>query len=503
MTNIFSSTRSVRFAAHRPLILPSALTAGAVLILSGQIAQAQPLLAGERTYDQRDKGKGTKTSDDESYTERSSMGTSRSTMSSSVEIVPTPQSMSQAMSQPLRNRRVMMVLPLRTGENWKAAPDFTQSFVRQTDLALRRALANTGRFTTLEVRRFNPVLMRAVQDGVATSDDLDTLLSTPTTPNASLFLSKITFDKAPLHVFTEPAVIGSFVLESMAVTDRSVSVKVTGRMYSADGQTALRSLSATTTVPLAVASGDILASASTAAMTAIDRVVTELLRTPTEAEIVSGEAASVATTTTVTPVEVPVTTASGTVLPGTPIQGSTTRSTGTPATNNNGTGQPTASTPVSGVISTVTEVPPAETFPVAPSTTTDATDTTAATTTDTTVTPSVDGSTTDTTVTDPTSGTSGTPSDAFPDMSAGAAISNNETSSATTSDSATKDSTATGKAAAQGKTLPTPTDNAATDGTTSDGAASEGTVGAMSTESHGQRAPNSVPSNDDELGFEN
>lgn len=499
MTNIFSSTRSVRFAAHRPLTLPSALTAGAVLILSGQIAQAQPLLAGQKTYDQRDKGKGTKTSDDDGYTERSSMSTSRSTMSSSVEIVPTPQSMSRAMSQPLTTRRVMMVLPLRTGENWKAAPDFTQSFVRQTDLALRRALANTGRFTTLEVRRFNPVLMRAVQDGVATSDDLDTLLSTPTTPNASLFLSKITFNKAPLHVFTEPAVIGSFVLESMAVTDRSVSVKVTGRMYSADGQTALRSLSATTSVPLAAASGDILASASTAAMTAIDRVIAELLRTPTAAEMVSGEVAPVATTI-VTPVEVPVTTASGTVLPGRPIQGSTTRPSGRPATNNNGDGQPTASMPVSGVISTVTEVPPAETFPVAPSTTTD---TTAATTTDTTVTPSVDGSTTDTTVTDPTSGTSGTPSDAFPDMSAGAAISNNETSSATTSDSATTDSTATGKAAAQGKTLPTPTDNAATDGTTSDGAASEGTVGAMSTESHGQRTPNSIPSNDDELGFEN
>jgi hypothetical protein len=492
MTNIFSSTRSVRFAAHRPLILPSALAAGAVLILSGQIAQAQPLLAGEKTYSQRDKG--TKTSHDESYTERSSMGTSRSTMSSSVETVPTPQSMSRAMSQPLRNRRVMMVLPLRTGENWKAAPDFTQSFVRQTDLALRRALANTGRFTTLEVRRFNPVLMRAVQDGVATSDELDTLLSTPTTPNASLFLSKITFNKAPLHVFTESAVIGSFVLESMAVTNKSVSVKVTGRIYSADGQTPLRSLSATTTVPLAAASGDILASASTAAMTAIDRVIAELLRTPTEAEMVSGEAAPVATTI-VTPVEVPVTTASGTALPGTPIRGSTTHSPGTPATNNNGTGQPTASIPVSGVISTVTEIPPAETFPTAPSTTAD---TTAPTSTDTTVTPSIDGATTDTTVTDPTSGASGTPSDAFPDMSAGAAISNNETATSTS-----ENSTATGNAAAQGKTLPTPTDNAATDGTTADGAASEGTVGAMSTESHGQRTPSTIPSNDDELGFEN
>ena len=490
MTNTFSSTRSARFVARRPLLLCAALTTATVLILSGHIAQAQPLLAGQKPYKDRDKEMST--SEDEGYTDSSSTRTrtTRSTMYPAVQPMPTSQAMAQAMSQPMRSRRAAMVLPLRTGENWKAAPEFTQPFLRQMDVALRRALSNTGRFTTLEVRRFNPVLMRAVQDGVATSDELDTLLTQPTTPNASLFLSKITFNKAPLHSFSEPAVIHSFVLENMAMTDNSLSVKVTGRMYSSDGQTALRSLSATSTVPLGTAGVDVLASASMAGTSAIDRIIAEFLRTPTESEMILGEATPAATTTTTTTVETVQTTTSGIVLPG------------TPAKNNNGTVQPTTPMAAPVNITTVTEIPPAETFPAAPSST-DATDTTAAIGTDATVTSGVDESTssttTDTTVSDPamSGDAAGSTSDAFPDTDAGAA-----TSGGGTTDSSTSSSTTTDEATASGQPLPTPTDDVATEGTTSDGAASEGTVGGMSTNSHGKRVPNPIANNDEELGFE-
>ncbi|HVF85525.1 MAG TPA: hypothetical protein VM821_06065, partial [Abditibacteriaceae bacterium] len=506
MTNTFSSTRSARFVAHRPLVVSAALTAVTVLILSGHIAQAQPLLAGQKPYRDRDeRDREASTFEDDGYTERSSTRIRRTTPSTAypaVQPMPTAQSMAQAMSQPMRSRRVAMVLPLRTGENWKAAPEFTQSFLRQMDVALRRALSNTGRFTTLEVRRFNPVLMRAVQDGVATSDDLDTLLTQPTTPNASVFLSKITFNKAPLHTFSEPAVIHSFVLENMTIADNALSVKMTGRMYSADGQTALRSLSATTTVPLGMAGADVLASASTAGTTAINRVIAEFLRTPTESEIVLGEAAPSETTTTTTTVETTEATTPGSVLPGTPIEGSSTRTPGTPATNNNGTGQPVAPIAAPGGITTVTEIPPAETFPAPAATSGDTTDATASTGTDAATLPSVDESagstTTDTMVGDSTtsSGAADSTSDAFPDMSSGTT-----SSGGATTDSPTSSSTTSDEAAASGQPLPTPTDNAATEGTTSDATTSEGTVGAMSTESHGRRAPKPIPSNEEELGF--
>lgn len=460
MTNTISSTRFARSAAGRRFLArrsSAALFFAAALVVSGATTgQAQPLLAGQQPY----RAKEARSEQREDAYDRA------------IE--------SRLIAQSMRNRRVMMLLPIRTGDNWKSTPEFTSSFLRESAATLRRAVGDTNRFSLLEVRRFNPILMRAVQDGVASSDDLATLLAQPSTPNASTFLSKINFDKAPLQATTETAVIGSFVLESMTLADNVAKVKVTGRMYPANGQAPLRALSATASVPY---SGSATSAASQAASQAINRVLAEFVRTAGENEILTGETPSL-----VTPEVVPVAPkpSSSVVLPGKPIKGAS------------GSMDATSSTriPVLGASNITTEVPPAETFATAQSD-----PNTAVTSGDVGSTEGSAGSTSDSTSTEvaPTSDStvstdeSGAVVDASSDNSASEATNSVTSTGSETSTTSNADGTPV--------VSPTATDGTASTGTTDDGTGSEGTVGAMSNSSSPKMEP---PSSfgDDGLAFE-
>ena len=232
-------------------------------------------------------------------------------------------------------KRVALVLPLRTGTAWNANPEFTQMFLPQAQAALREALSRSGKFSVLDVRRFNPVLMRAVQDGAASTDDLNTLLDRPTVPNAGVFLSKTSFNRAPLQSFSTPAIIGSFVLESVEQNDVGLRLKVTGRMYDPGATTAMRALSATVTVPHNFASGSARMPSLIAANVGFDRVLQEFTRYPTERElpivpapsaVIVAPATIAKTSSTRSEISTTTTTSSTVVLPGTPIAGSSTRS---------------------------------------------------------------------------------------------------------------------------------------------------------------------------------
>jgi len=275
-------------------------------------------------------------------------------------------------------KRVLMVLPLRTSEAWQGNPEFTRAFLPLAQTALRDALSRTGKFSLLEVRRFNPVLMRAVQDGVATSDDLNSLLAQPTVPNASVFLAKTTFNVAPQQSYSVPATIGSFVLESVEQMETGLRMKVTGRMYEPGATTAMRALSATVTVPTALGLSSARTPAVTAATAGFDRILNEFTRYPTERELPIVPVTPVATVVApVTTETTTVTTTSDVVLPGTPIAGAS----GRPLTPDGRASAPTTTTTMSATTTTVTpaaglltaggitievETPPAEKFPVAP-----------------------------------------------------------------------------------------------------------------------------------------
>ena len=421
---------------------------------------------------------------------------------------PTPVPFSQTMLQPMRDRRVLMMLPVRAGEGWKSTPEFTTALLRQSNTAMRKALEGTGRYSLLEVKRFNPVLMRAVQDGVATSDDLDNLLSQPTTPNASIFLSKIAFTKAPMQAYVMPALISSFVLDNLTTSDNSLSVKLTGRLYSADGQTVLRSLSATTTVPFMAAGGNMSDAAATSVSASLSRITSEFIRVPTESAVVMGtDTVPLATMAATPPAPVPTTTQTGIVLPGRPMRDASTRLPGSAPANAVDAGSaPSMPMPMPTGISTVVEIPAAEVFPASGASSDgsiplDGTDMTTSTGDDTSTFPATDASAF------PASGGTTSTSDTTADTTSDTTMDTTNASSTGSADGITdgtstdaNGTTDTSQDSVGNTMSSTPTDDTAATGTTSDGTSSEGTVGLSSTESHANRLP--VPSDDSDLGFE-
>ncbi len=413
---------------------------------------------------------------------------------------------STSLMQARRARRMMLLLPARVGEDWKATPEFTAAFLRQSDLTIRRLLASSGRYSLLEVRRFNPVLLRAVQDGVATSDDLNTLVTLPTAPNASIILSKMTFGDAPLQTATQPAVIASFVLDKISMTPDSFSVKLSGRLYAADGRTVLRRLAATTTVPYATAGGAISSAATSALSTAANRIAAEFTRLPTENEIVTGEQPLILTpadkatvVTAPTPAE-PIKTTGGVLLPGKPIKGASSRPLGDDGVPLSGATTPTAQTPlVTTGVTTIVEVPGAEKFPTSGTETQvgDETETGTVDSTDVTVAPDTSGMATPETTTTGASGADASVLDASV-----AGTSSGESATPEAAATATTSSDMTGDAGtASGSTPDTSSDSptSSSEGSVSDTGDSTGTVGATSTDAHAIQRP--IPQ-DDDLAFE-
>jgi hypothetical protein len=281
----------------KPLIVVGASLIVLPILMHPQRASAQPLLAGQQPYRDNNRERANEEIFGSGTTSSPVVDNSIPATMRGVRADRTGALTSAATTDPWPGRRVLLLLPLRTGSNWKANREFTQALLSQAQASLRTVLNGSGKFSLLEVKRFNPVLMRAVQDGVATSDDLNTLLAQPTTPNAMAFLSKVSFNAAPRQAFSAPAVIGSFVLENVELTeDNALRVKVTGRMYAPDSPEVIRALSATTTVPFSTMSGvSMRVPALTAFTTGLNRIVSEFVRYPSERETLMAEPAATPT----------------------------------------------------------------------------------------------------------------------------------------------------------------------------------------------------------------
>ncbi|HEX8235896.1 MAG TPA: hypothetical protein VF600_08065 [Abditibacteriaceae bacterium] len=135
-------------------------------------------------------------------------------------------------TEPLSGRRVLVLLPLRTSQNWTANRIFTQAILPNTQRMLERALTNTGRYSVVATNRFNAVLQRGVNDNAYTQDDLTSLLTQPTVDNARPVVSKLQFSLPPKLRFADPPLIAEFIMERLAVnTAGATTVEIIGRFY--------------------------------------------------------------------------------------------------------------------------------------------------------------------------------------------------------------------------------------------------------------------------------
>lgn len=143
--------------------------------------------------------------------------------------------------EPWPGQRTIMVLPMQLGEGWNADRTSGQLLLRPAQEALVRILQSTGKFSVITPHRFNPVLMRAVQDKLITKAELLELEANPGIGPASQLLSKITFGQVPL--------VTLFTLEEVRASNVKnrgvVQMQVLGRLYDINNPVALKTVAVT------------------------------------------------------------------------------------------------------------------------------------------------------------------------------------------------------------------------------------------------------------------
>ena len=133
-------------------------------------------------------------------------------------------------TKPFVPRRALLVLPLKTSATWQANSIFTQALLPRTQDALERALEGTGRYSVIEVNRFDAVLQRGVRDSSYTEEEMTALLEQPGVDAARALVSKMTFNRLPKLQFSQAPLIAEFILNQLTVAG-TTRVEVIGRLY--------------------------------------------------------------------------------------------------------------------------------------------------------------------------------------------------------------------------------------------------------------------------------
>lgn len=129
-------------------------------------------------------------------------------------------------------QRVIFLLPLQLGAGWNVDPVFGKAILDDAEQRLKDVLQRTNKFSVVEAHRYNPILVRAVQDKRITSDQMNDLVQNPSVENARIVLAKLdtSFDQQPL--------IGEFALEEVrvdAAKDGGVQVQISAKLYELGG----------------------------------------------------------------------------------------------------------------------------------------------------------------------------------------------------------------------------------------------------------------------------
>lgn len=135
-------------------------------------------------------------------------------------------------------QRVVMVLPLQVGADWKPSPELTDAILPLMRPQLLRALSDTGKFSVTVPYRLDPILRRAVLDSRVPQETITALIDTPSLANAQSVLSKLTFNQAPM--------VAELQLEDLRVGGTpqkpTVALQVSGKLYEVGGSGPFRSV---------------------------------------------------------------------------------------------------------------------------------------------------------------------------------------------------------------------------------------------------------------------
>jgi hypothetical protein len=200
--------------------------------------------------------------------------------------------------EPWPGKRVVLVLPLQLGEGWNADPTAGSLLLAPAQDELHEALEATGKFSLIESHRFNPILSRAVQDKVATREQLDALVNAPTLETARQILTTMSFEQQPF--------IADFRLEEVRTNGTgkgsTIQVQVSGRLYEVTNPVAVKSIVVTSNPIVRAKNQSSLDTAVVAAGDAFDQIVAQFVAPLADIEFTPMPTAPTDTATSATPV---------------------------------------------------------------------------------------------------------------------------------------------------------------------------------------------------------
>jgi hypothetical protein len=140
--------------------------------------------------------------------------------------------------QPWPNQRVVLILPLQFGAGWNLDKKSAAFILPEAEQKLQQAMQRTGKFSTTQVHRYNPILLRAVQDKLLTKEQVTTIVTAPTVANMQEALGKMNFDQPPL--------IAEFSMDEITTQaghpNPTVSAQVTGKLYEVNDPTPVKTV---------------------------------------------------------------------------------------------------------------------------------------------------------------------------------------------------------------------------------------------------------------------
>ena len=143
--------------------------------------------------------------------------------------------------EPWPAQRVVLILPLKLGAGWNLDKEKSARILPEAEQKLQQALQRTGKFSTTQVHRYNPILLRGMLEKLLTKAEVDAIVAAPTLENVQGALGKMRFDQPPL--------IADFTLEEITTENGSpipsVRSQAIGKLFEANDPVAIKTISVT------------------------------------------------------------------------------------------------------------------------------------------------------------------------------------------------------------------------------------------------------------------
>lgn len=138
--------------------------------------------------------------------------------------------------EPWIGQRVVLLLPLQLGAGWNLDKDKSTKLLADAEAKLQLALQRTGKFSTTQLHRYNPLILRGVQEKLYTKEQAAALIATPTVDAVQKALAPMRFEQEPL--------IAVVTLDEVATQPGAVNTDVvltaTGKLYDISSATPIR-----------------------------------------------------------------------------------------------------------------------------------------------------------------------------------------------------------------------------------------------------------------------